>query len=47
MKWLLLSVILFLLLYLAYRIGTVILRVLAGLAFLGLVFYVIRHFFLR
>ena len=38
---------LFLALWLAYRIGKVILRVVAGLAFLGLIAFALYHFLLR
>lgn len=39
--------VLFLALWLAYRIGIVILRLAAGLLFLGLVAFAVWHFFLR
>ena len=41
------AVCLVLVLWLAYRIGTVILRVAAGFLFLGLIAYIIYHFFLQ
>ena len=41
------AVCLVLVLWLAYRIGTVIVRLAAGFLFLGLIAYVIFHFFLK
>ena len=44
---LLLGLVLFLVLWVAWRIGRFVLRILAGLAFLGLVAYVIWYLFYR
>jgi hypothetical protein len=47
LKILILAAALFLVLWLAYKIGKVVLRVMAGLAFLGLILLAVWHFFLR
>lgn len=46
-KLLIILAVLFLALWLAYRIGRVILRVTVGLVFLGLIAFALWHFVLR
>lgn len=46
-KILILLAALFLVLWLAYKIGKVLLRIAVGLLFLGLLVFVIWHYFLR
>lgn len=46
-KILILLAALFLILWLAYRIGKVILRVAVGLVFMGLIVFALWHFLLR